>query len=369
MLAEALCGELEGTQSRRVMVVTPKPVTWVAGELRNAVTRELRRRRAQEDAKEATSDPKRVSEKILKDKIRACLNRVMLSQVFDVDGLWEVLAELDEADGEGEGDLAQGDQTDNTEGETTSPVMEVQDSQDEDGSPLALPDPEPTPPPNEPDTKAHIKQQQQQQPPAIILITHFSTLLTSLFTHREKSAAHSLLQLLSSRLRYLSRNLPSQPLFLLLNSTTTSSNSEDANTKNPPLQQGVGGGREKKSLDATLRSIFNPPDLPVRGYEAGAHAGLARRNKPTFGMVFSQLLDVHLLCTRGGGGEDVTIVEVLLDEVGVWEGRMGTRRSREQRWGTVKVDGDGRLIDGLEEGERKVYQDVRIVAGFGGPRV
>ncbi|KAF4979913.1 hypothetical protein FZEAL_3975 [Fusarium zealandicum] len=55
----------------------------------------------------------------------------------------------------------------------------------------------------------------------MIVITHFSSLLTSLFTHREKSAAHSALQLLGSHLRDLTRNLASHPLILILNSTSS----------------------------------------------------------------------------------------------------------------------------------------------------
>lgn len=361
MMAKTLCEHQAGERGRRVMVVTPKPVTWIAGELRNAVKRELAAQDARENAEKEATDPKEATEKELKDAVRACLDRVMLSQVFDIDGLWEVLAELDEPDKETDDEPAGAAQTIITEEETRAPLLEVQDSQDEDGSPIPIPDFITASPTRQ--SNATTQRQPRPEGPSVILITHFSSLLTSLFTHREKSAAHSLLQLLSSRLRYLSRTLPTQPLFLLLNSTATS---DDASTKKPPPPQGGGGGRERKPLDATLRSVFNPPDLPVRGYEAGAHAVLARRNKPTFGMVFSQLLDVHLLCTRS---EAVTIVEVLLDEMGVWEGKMGTRKGREQRWGTVRVDRGGRLVNGLEEGEKRVYEDVRIVAGFGGPRV
>ena len=96
-----------------------------------------------------------------------------------------------------------------------------------------------------------------------------------------------------------------------------------------------------------------------------------QRNRPSYGLVFSQLVELHLLCTRvpktrvdvevmnsglggrrrrtGGGdavgfGEDVAcewVVEVLGDEVGVFEGgdeEGGLKwRKREQRWGVVDV--------------------------------
>jgi hypothetical protein len=98
------------------------------------------------------------------------------------------------------------------------------------------------------------------------------------------------------------------------------------------------------------------------------------RNKPYYGLVFSRMLDLHLLCTRVprtradgaalvecpgvgvGGVSFVWVVEVLLDEVGVYGrdgeggfdwGRRRRRRSREQRWGVVDVDGEGRVVDGV----------------------
>lgn len=368
MLALGLC---EGSVGKG-MVITPRPVMGIVGELRDAVRREIERQDCEEN--EGSNVKEKGQE--MKEKTRTCLDRVMLSQVFDVDGLWEVLAELDEPEEnpshgdepeEGKGTM-QGKEAD----EEDRPVLEVKDSQEDDDSPLPTPGPEPTSETAAKPQREEDKTAPQKQPPAFILITHFSTLLTSLFTHREKSAAHSLLQLLSSRLRYLSRSLPSQPLIMLLNSTTTSS--DQATTQQQQKRDRDGGSRgSRRPLDATLRSVFNPPELPgVQGYVSKAAAEYLRRNKPVFGLVFSQLLDVHLLCTRGeddgkGGHEDLTVVEALLDEMGVWEGRMGKRRDREQRWGAVKVE-RGRVVDGLEEG-RKVLEDVRIVAGFGGPRV
>ncbi|KAK0390846.1 hypothetical protein NLU13_0349 [Sarocladium strictum] len=409
MLACGLCDE----SISRGMVVTPKPVMSVAGELRDIVRREALKREAEEAEREEGSGAPEEEEKLRREKVRGCLDRVMLSQVFDVDGLWEILAELDEPD-ENNVAFRQDEEEEEEDGGTRSidgaekeeggrQVMEVKDSQDGEDSPISIPDVE-SPGNNtttlrEEETPHQQQQQQQQQqhhqdktpqqkqPPGFILITHFSSLLTTLFTHREKSAAHSLLQLLSSRLHYLSRSLPSQPLIMLLNSTTTSSSStaDSNNNKNNTAPQkrdreGVNVNRAKRAPDATLRSVFNPPEIPgVQGYVSRAAAEYLRRNKPMFGLVFSQLLDVHLLCTRGEddggqqavqvlGGGDLMVVEVLLDEMGVWEGS-GTapRKMREQRWGALKLV-KGRIVDGVEE-RGKVVEDVRVVAGFGGPRV
>ncbi|KAK1656306.1 hypothetical protein BDP81DRAFT_456962 [Colletotrichum phormii] len=249
--------------------------------------------------------------------------------------------------------------------------------------------------------------------PDIILITHFHSLMTALFTRRDRQSAHDSLQHLSSHLRYISRTLETSPLIMLLNSTSSSKESTMSKTSvnaqggpPPPPPNGgeTGTSSSSKAVDPTLRSIFNPPALNITGYGYGGNQAASRRNKPTFGLVFSQLLDLHLLCTKiprdkedaerlytaapggiGGGGEDdgvgvrfVWALEVLLDEIGVWEHetgagagaegkKRGARKSREQRWGVVDVRG-GRVVDAFETVEKKVGE-IRVVGGFGGPRV
>ncbi len=114
------------------------------------------------------------------------------------------------------------------------------------------------------------------------------------------------------------------------------------------------------------------------------------------------MLDLHLLCSRvprhsadaqravlgdAGGGPGfafVWVVEVLLDEVGVWEAEPGMvdggggggswtqRRDREQRWAAVEVV-DGVVVRDAfpkEGGEEvPVVKEVRLAGGFGGRRV
>lgn len=278
LAVQFLAQGLHGGTLKTALVITPRPAGELLKTLRDGIRATI----------DASSDA----------QVKQHLDRVMLSCVFDIDGVWEVLADLDRP---------------------PSPSLEIQDSQDDD-----------SPPPP-----------QKKTLPDIIIITHVSSLLTSLFTHRSSPAAHSTLQPLSSHLRHLSRTLPSSPLILLLNSTS-----------NPSGEAG------SKPLDPTLRSVFNPPSVP------GCHTALPRRNKPTFGLVFAQMLDVHVLCTRvpktGADAEEVfgqhrrgnyvTVVEVLLDEMGVWEGRKrGIRRSREQRWGAVEVK-NGRVVGAFVKG-------------------
>lgn len=249
----------------RALVVTPKPAGPLLGALREGIAAEVE---AEVDGGGGDEEEHN------RRRVRACLDRVMLSCVFDVDGLCEVLSELD-----GEG----GDEP-----------PEVADSQDDDGAP--------PPPP----------------PPSIVLVTHLSSLLTSLFAQREPSAAHAALDQLSRRLRALARAPPSSPLVMLLNSTTAAAPA--------PRSQ-------SRPLDPALRSVFAP---------AAA--------RPAFGQVFARLLDLHLLCTamppRTRAAAVVVAVEVLVDHLGLWLGRRGPRPSREQRWAPVRVVG-GRVVDAV----------------------
>lgn len=241
-------------------------------------------------------------------------------------------------------------------------------------------------------------------PPDIIIISHMSTLLSSLFHQREKAAAHEMLQLLASHLRYLTRAPEHNgPLIMILNSTTSTSSttSETPLTTHrdhdaPPAPSRT--ERRATPLDPTLRSIFNPPPPRASGLSYDAPQS-ARRNKPSFGLVFTQMLDVHLLCTRlprtRADAEALYgltsplgvrravgyawVVEVLLDEAGIWEGggrvlEGRPRRSREQRWGAVRVRRDRfglRMVDAFEKRTDEEEGEVRIAVagGFGGRRV
>lgn len=206
--------------------------------------------------------------------------------------------------------------------------------------------------------------------PDIILITHMPTLLSHLFTSRDKEAAQMTTQLLSAHLQCLSRS--AGPLILLLNSTTTSTigatSAVALGSASPwpgrlPLGPGSAGSRP---LDPTLRSIFSPPPPSHQGYRphgsAGASAAPSRQNKPAFGLTFTQLLDLHLLCTKmprtrldaatgGGLARHAWAVEVLLDKDGLWDAPNdddeppGRRVDREQRWGAVDVRDGVRIVD------------------------
>ncbi|KAI2637791.1 hypothetical protein GGS26DRAFT_427727 [Hypomontagnella submonticulosa] len=398
-------------------------------------------------------------------EVRRCLEQISVSRVFDVEGLWEVLNEIEappppppavpdvvpEQGREQEGAARRTAAEDSNLLVAKPPILsplrpvkeeplpkppmktertEIGDSEDEDEelsldsspppekplmpSPQQLPSSTPPAPPPMPagsssflPSKPRDKQQENSSNiPDIILITHFSTLLTNLFTRSadNKASAHTTLQLLSSHLRYLARS-SSGPLIMLLNSTTPAGPSTStANTLNPTAAV------KNRPLEPTLRSIFtsaSPPPPPG----AGAREGSSNQRKPAFGATFAQFLDLHLLCTQvprtradaetlfapptthvadSRAVRSCWVVEVLLDELGTWEwaddgnkkggkewkgkGRETSeggwiRRSREQRWGAVDVRAGVRVVDALPAvGQTPpATGSVRLAAGFGGP--
>lgn len=346
-------------------------------------------------------------------QVKQCLGRISISRIFDMEGLWEVLTELEmslEPDPEAKSENRHDEEVQapvSSQPPGSSPLsplapsppattlpplrtkrVEVADSEDEDSlsssemsSPAASLQTTPkrktkpdlaTPPTGTPEKTA-------SRLPDIILITHFSALLTTLFTQRDKQSAHTSLQLLSSHLRYLSRS--SGPLIMLLNVTTSPLATSSAAAQ-APLEDIQG----KRPIDPSLRSIFNPPPPSTAAY-GSAGLTLSRRNKPAFGLTFAQFLDLHLLCTRvPRTREDAEavyapsprremrdvrcawVVEVLSDEAGVWDTERW--RCREQRWGAVDVKDGRMLVDAFEQREHRLNTErIRLAAGFGGPKV
>ncbi|RYP05832.1 hypothetical protein DL764_003543 [Monosporascus ibericus] len=355
-------------------------------------------------------------------EVRACLERISVSQVFDVDGLWEVFSELETppqpagghgngkgnedggGGGDGVGDAGTvGEEVDasaknippeSPEAPPHPPVRdrryereEIQDSEDEEEEGLSPPQSSPpetgtaestevkistttsnpsaesSPPPPQSKQEKRGESGDEGGPhahvPDIVLVTHFSSLLTTLFTQRDKASAHAALQLLSAHLRYLARS--AGPLVMLLNSTsslsvssstttiTTTSHNTNPNATNPSgtatTTTAAATNPDRRTLDQTLRSIFSPAATTTAAAAKTGFAGYppgTRTDKPAYGATFAQLLDLHLLCTRvprtradvgalfvpvppsvtGAAAGPVVryawFVEVLLDEVGVW---------------------------------------------------
>jgi hypothetical protein len=142
----------------------------------------------------------------LQGEVKGCLERISIARVFDVEGLWEVFREL-EAVVEAERGPQEPTRQPGTgiKPEDVSPKLakdqrqqrtEVLDSEDEGGlSSSESPPPPPSPPHKETTT---AEQTTPSTLPDMILITHISTLLNTLFTGRDKETAHNTTQLLAT---------------------------------------------------------------------------------------------------------------------------------------------------------------------------
>ena len=415
--------ESEAKEGRRVsgkkaMIITTLSTTSLLPRLRLALVSEakvLLQGQGQDGRRSSTGSAQVVV--VDKAKIKGCLERVLVARVFDVEGLREVLRELEDG--------------------SSAPVVVESGTMTEQGR-------------DESSTgKGALL-------PSLILITNTSHLLSTLFqsassarnnnkptgyggssSNSDRFSAHNAAVQLSDQIRSLSKR---GLLVMMLNSTTTSTTISPTSTSSNSSSSLFGddnkGPRQQPDL-SIMRSIFNSPPPPppllgpqhgmeggAAGYMAGvighatgaapsrnfrpgvvsshqyqnqaaaaaaaAAAASSKRNKPSYGMVFSQMLDLHLLCTKvprgrarpgGGYGGYIWAVEVLLDELGVYEGLevvMGavgqgeeegegegqggqreeekgresrakkglTRRSREQRWGAVEIEeGSGRVVD------------------------
>jgi hypothetical protein len=178
----------------------------------------------------------------LQARVRGCLERISIARVFDMQGLAEVLGELEGAVSEADARLPPvpvqevevGQKPDlpakeEAKGQRQQRI-EIMDSEDEGG----LSSPEPSPPPNpspQPDTHHNATPQAPEDTPSpalpdLILITHTSTLINALFTGRDQDTAHNTMHYLSSRLQALTRppsHPSSAPLVMFLISTTSPS--------------------------------------------------------------------------------------------------------------------------------------------------
>lgn len=366
--------EDDGGDYPKAMVITMLPVNVVLPKLRQVLVNQVS-----------------VLQKGLQNVnglVKRCLENISISMVFDVEGLQEVVGEIEAtysetADQQRQQSVRVGskrpqescDEAEVSELEQpTRARTEIPDSEDEDDGPgvsSRVPEAIGEKPIPQESNDTNNLQPTTNPPPDLILITHISPLLNTLFMGRDKPSAHDTMASLSSQLRHLAHI---GPLIMILNSTTTSSSfphGTSSTTTGPTSNQPP--AQKPTPTELTLRSIFPQQQ------------GLPGKNKPSFGLVFTQLLDLHLLCTRvarrksditgststasvGATARDVRtgigmsshrfawVVEVLLDEMGVYEydygdgeglgkdGRLEkpiSRRRRERRWGAVEVEEGG----------------------------
>ena len=343
MIVKSLCEN----RAKAALIITPKPYSAVAQLLKNMITTELLA------SQHIFSDVQRWA--------RQSLDKVLLSSVFDMDGVWQSLVELDSKDKDSREQqplydaLNVGKPPSSSSSSSSSKVdvviekNQIEDSDDDQLSPQA----ENTASQLETEVESTL-QEAEKASPDIIVLTDFSTFLTSLFTQRERSAAHSSLLLLKSHLHFLARSLSSNPLILIVNSTTAEPAPRGAEAHLSGLVHPSSGASKS---DNGLRSIFSSLHYSMERYN---DPGPFRRVRPSFGLIFSQLLDLHILCTaiseahgpdgterntlktagrnKSGVTSTTSLVEILSDDVGTWSVSCSPgAKSREQRWGICRL--------------------------------
>lgn len=314
---------------KRALVITPKPLSYISKFIMNVARSEL----SHSGLEDAES----------RRRCRAILDSVMLSVVFDIDGVWQTLSELLRSETSMASTSEYNDTGDSKakKARNDDPVAEIRDSEDEELSQFVSPLLTDSPRESGATSQDGPELTSAVRKPEIIVITHFSTLLTSLFARREKTAAHNSLAFLKARLRELSSSPNSSPLILLVNSTAN-----EVNTKHKIPPSDIAGYSAGNKSTEYLRSIF-----------ASAHT--LRPSRPSFGVIFNQFLDLHLLCTDVSIHDAVslgkvsatrrlaqspTLVEVLQDNLRI-DSPHDCKYHREQRWAVLGI-ANQRLVNG-----------------------
>ncbi|KAH7418108.1 hypothetical protein BKA64DRAFT_716890 [Cadophora sp. MPI-SDFR-AT-0126] len=344
------------------------------------------------------------------EQVQQCLEMVAISRVFDIEGLWEVIGEVDHVESSLTSEL---DGKNGTEKAAFNVTDELPAAEQDIGpsTPEILDSEEDTSPPSDSPSSTSKEEgdnASEDEGIEIIIVDNMTHIINELFARKEKSDAHTLLTLLSSTLHTLSKT--NNILTILHNTTNPSTTS--TNTSYPPPNP-----RHNHNQPRPLqsRSIFS-----------------SATHKPALGQIFAQFPDVHLLVhalprgrrdaeilyggdatgdpfaeddsrERAGGGERggvryTTVIEVLKDEAPSLhdddddeEGGGGGARKRfayrEQRWTAVDVRSDGMGLVcafaepqkgggsgggvkmNIEEGLSAGVGNVAKIWGFGGRRV
>ncbi|KAK3994944.1 hypothetical protein QBC44DRAFT_367140 [Cladorrhinum sp. PSN332] len=120
----------------------------------------------------------------------------------------------------------------------------------------------------------------------------------------------------------------------------------------------LAGGDESTDKGKRLVMLLNSVSVKEGGDAAGLRSVFSgggvpgsKNKRPAYGQVFGRLVDLHLMGSRVPAGEMeaerqrkevwVWVMEVLFDEVGMYDFERMERRDREGRWGVLEVDRDG----------------------------
>lgn len=108
--------------------------------------------------------------------------------------------------------------------------------------------------------------------------------------------------------------------------------------------ESVGGlGERLRRLKRTVMLVNSVRATMRAGEGEGVFSGERQggNKRPAYGQVFGRLVDLHLMGSRvlSDKGNSVWILEVLVDEVGLYDLERMERSDREGRWGVVDFEG------------------------------
>ncbi|RDW92568.1 hypothetical protein BP5796_01962 [Coleophoma crateriformis] len=290
------------------------------------------------------------------EDVSKLLELVTISRVFDLEGLWEVLSELSQKPSS-----IPPSSEKQSEKQIKSDSWEIGDSEDEDDDGDVG------------ENFLKVKEEVVDEGVEVIIIDNMTHIINELFSRKEKSSAHSLLTILNTHLRMLTRT---NNILTILHNTTVSPSIKATSTTHQQEPQ----------------SVFS-----------------TTTQKPSLGRIFAQFPDLHLLISpqpRERSDIDILycsddendvdgqkirkpvhycfILEVLRDECPCLDQDGKSRfADREQRWlaferekgggvGLVSIFRAKEDSMGIKMAQGGVVSDVGTIAkmhGFGGRRV
>ncbi|KAH6710930.1 hypothetical protein BKA61DRAFT_106528 [Leptodontidium sp. MPI-SDFR-AT-0119] len=273
------------------------------------------------------------------DQVQRCLEMVAISRVFDIEGLWEVIGEVDHVLSASPDHGLVDEMVVEQDIGDDEPEPEILDSEEDLTPPSSIPPPI---------SKVQEEEASEDEGTEMIIVDNMTHIVNELFARKEKSYAHNILTLLSQTIHTLTKT---QNILTILHNTTNSST-----TPYPPNPHPPGQTQHTQSLYGKIPYSIFP----------------SSSQKPALGQIFAQFPDIHLFlhalprgrrdagilygAVEGGddifdfdGGSDdseggvkyVTVIEVLKDEAAILGedaaglgGEVGRKQFgyREQKW-------------------------------------
>lgn len=197
-----------------------------------------------------------------------CLGRISLHTIFDIDGLWQVLASMEAAAAQNDASAQQGSQGEQErENEKEIPDSDASEELNSQCSSA--------------ETGQLLTARTPSGSPAVIVITSFTSLLEGLYIQRPRPLVHDLVLMLNMRIRRLSRSSAHLPLVVLLNDTKNINEQPEQQRSNTTVLN-----QDASKFVTDITSNIQLTAVPAK----------LKTLTTKFGSIFTNLLDLHILC-------------------------------------------------------------------------